>query len=260
MAEAKTVPEKPKPQQHRAFWPPAITILWVVAIYFAAQIVAAIGVSVYPAVRGWNEQQTKAWLGESVSQFVAMFFFGSAVIGMVWLLLKLKNKPLLFIGWQRLKLSDFLYALSGFGLYFLLYVVVALVAQVLSPSIDFEQQQQLGFEVTRAPLELTMVFVALVIVPPLAEEILMRGFLYSGLVTKWPKWIATLIVSVLFAVAHLQFGSGAPLLWVAAIDTFALSLVLVYLREKTGGLGAPILLHMLKNGIAFTLLFIIGTN
>jgi membrane protease YdiL (CAAX protease family) len=59
----------------------------------------------------------------------------------------------------------------------------------------------------------------------------------------------------LFGVAHLQFGSGAPLLWVAALDTFTLSIVLCYLREKTGSVWAGVFLHAIKNAIAFVALF-----
>jgi membrane protease YdiL (CAAX protease family) len=62
---------------------------------------------------------------------------------------------------------------------------------------------------------------------------------------------------LLFAAAHLQWGSGAPLLWVAAIDTFVLSMVLSTLREKTGSLWSAIGLHAIKNGVAFTLLFVL---
>jgi len=54
----------------------------------------------------------------------------------------------------------------------------------------------------------------------------------------------------------LQARSGQPLLWVAGIDTFILSLVLIYLREKTDSLYASIGLHMLKNTIAFLGLFV----
>ena len=39
------------------------------------------------------------------------------------------------------------------------------------------------------------------------------------------------------------------------LDTFILSLVLIYLREKTGGLWASITLHAFKNGVAFVALF-----
>jgi membrane protease YdiL (CAAX protease family) len=49
----------------------------------------------------------------------------------------------------------------------------------------------------------------------------------------------------------LQTGQGASLLWAAGVDTFVLSLVLVYLREKTGALYAGMLVHSLNNLIAF---------
>ena len=243
-----------------SFWPPSASILLTMAIYFFAQAVAGAVLLLYPMVRGWGSDRTELWLDGSVAQFWAHVLFGTAVVGFVWTLLKLQGKNLKSIGLKKFVWRDVLYALSGFGLYFLVYVLVAVIAQAISPNLNLEQEQQIGFTAVKTPLQLSMVFIALVIIPPLAEEILMRGFLYTSLLAKWHKWAATLVVSVLFAIAHLQFGSGAPLLWVAAIDTFALSLVLVYLREKTGGLGAPILLHGLKNSIAFTLLFIIGVN
>jgi membrane protease YdiL (CAAX protease family) len=40
-------------------------------------------------------------------------------------------------------------------------------------------------------------------------------------------------------------------MWAAAFDTFILSVVLVYLREKTGALYAGMLVHMLNNLLAF---------
>ncbi|MEJ0073120.1 MAG: CPBP family glutamic-type intramembrane protease [Candidatus Saccharibacteria bacterium] len=41
-----------------------------------------------------------------------------------------------------------------------------------------------------------------------------------------------------------------------AIDTFTLSVVLCYIREKTGTLWSGVLIHALKNGIAFLSLYI----
>ena len=60
--------------------------------------------------------------------------------------------------------------------------------------------------------------------------------------------------------AHLAEGGAAGPLWIGFIDTFILSLVLCYLRVKTGSLWAGITLHALKNGIAFVALFVIGTR
>jgi membrane protease YdiL (CAAX protease family) len=50
--------------------------------------------------------------------------------------------------------------------------------------------------------------------------------------------------------------AGASLQWNVAADTFALSLVLCTLRQITGNIWAGVLLHMIKNGIAYYFLFI----
>jgi membrane protease YdiL (CAAX protease family) len=59
------------------------------------------------------------------------------------------------------------------------------------------------------------------------------------------------VTSLLFGMAHLQSGENASLIWSAALDTFVLSLILVYLRETTGALYAGVLVHSLNNLIAF---------
>ena len=50
---------------------------------------------------------------------------------------------------------------------------------------------------------------------------------------------------------------GVPALqWAVTIDTFVLSLMLCALREYTGAIWAGVLLHAIKNGLAFYLLFV----
>ena len=131
---------------------------------------------------------------------------------------------------------------------------------IFLPGVNLEQEQQLGFDKETQGAALALIFIALVILPPLIEEIVMRGFLYTGIRQKLKIWQAALITSFVFCIAHLQLGEGAPPLYVAAIDTFFLSLFLVYLREKTGSLWAGIFTHGIKNGLAFTLLFILGVG
>jgi membrane protease YdiL (CAAX protease family) len=64
----------------------------------------------------------------------------------------------------------------------------------------------------------------------------------------------------LFASAHLDEGGSAGPLYVGAVDTFILSLSLIYLREKTNNLWASMTLHACKNGFAFVALFIISSR
>jgi hypothetical protein len=85
---------------------------------------------------------------------------------------------------------------------------------------------------------------------------MVRGFLYSSLKKALPVVWAVVLTSGIFAIAHLSGGGATGPLYIAALDTFVLSLVLIYLREKTGGLWASITLHAIKNGIAFMALFV----
>jgi membrane protease YdiL (CAAX protease family) len=81
-----------------------------------------------------------------------------------------------------------------------------------------------------------------------------RGYLYSGLRSKLKYLPALLITSLLFGAAHLS-ENDSGLLWSGALDTFLLSVVLVYLRENTGALYAGMLVHMANNVIAFSVHF-----
>lgn len=257
MSEHIATVEKPKgTTKLPAFWGPLQTILLTVAVYLTSQLVASLVILTVPTVFGLTGARLDVWLDGAMGQFFFIVLIEGLVLLLLQGLLHIKKRTFADVGLKWPNLKDVGWAILGFGVYFLLYLVIAGLAKLIFPELDFNQQQQVGFETATANGELILVFCSLVILPPLVEEILARGFLYTGLKSKWPTWAAVLVTSLMFAAAHLQFGSGAPLLWVAAIDTFTLSLVLIYLREKTGGLGAPIVLHMIKNFLAFLLLFV----
>ena len=67
------------------------------------------------------------------------------------------------------------------------------------------------------------------------------------------------MTSITFGLAHLWVGPDTPLQWAVAVDTFTLSLVMCAAREYTGAIWVPMMMHMMKNGIAFYFLFI-NTN
>jgi membrane protease YdiL (CAAX protease family) len=237
-------------------WGAPQAILVTVAIFFLSQVVAVALVSFYAGARHMTGQEATRWLDGSVAaQFALVAFVEAITIGLLYWFLRRYKTSFRDLGLVKPRLRDLGYALAGFGVYFPVYLVAILLAQTLT-HINVGQKQQLGFS-SASGGELILVFVSLVLLPPLVEEILVRGFLYGSLKKHWSKIQAVLVTSLLFALAHLQFGSGAPLLWTAALDTFILSLVLIYLRDKTGSLSASIMLHMLKNGLAFAALFLI---
>jgi membrane protease YdiL (CAAX protease family) len=242
-------------------WGPVAVVFLTVLIYFASQIVSGVLVSLYPFLRGWSGAATQAWLTNSViAQFFLILLVEAFTVGAVLFLLRMRQMKPKDIGLKKPRRVDVVYALAGFGIYFLIYAALFIAIRFLFPQINLEQKQELGFQTGEQGFHLVLIFISLVILPPIAEEIVCRGFLYTGLRSKLAFLPSAVITSVLFALAHLQFGSGAPLLWTAAIDTFVLSVVLVYLRERTGSLAAPMMLHMLKNFLAFALIFIFMMN
>ncbi|MCZ6901364.1 MAG: CPBP family intramembrane metalloprotease, partial [Rickettsia endosymbiont of Ixodes persulcatus] len=99
-------------------------------------------------------------------------------------------------------------------------------------------------------------FVMLVVLAPVGEELLFRGYLYGKLRKSAPIWLAVLATSLTFGLAHLWTGGEGPLQWAVAVDTFVLSLVMCSVREYTGAIWITIFMHMAKNGLAFYLLFV----
>lgn len=255
MIDSEKTPTNPVARRQFYRRDPLTSILAVIAVFFFSQLIAGILISLYPSLKSWTADESTTWLENSVyAQFAYILIAESLAI---WLVLKLLERAKIArtrIGLIRPQLRDAGRALLGYGIYFVAYIIIILVATQYSDLINVDQKQQIGFD-NAAGVGLIAVFLSLVILPPIAEEIMFRGFLFTSLRAKFRFRYAVIFTSILFGVAHLQFGSGAPLLWVAAIDTFVLSCVLCYLREKSGSLWPGILLHALKNGIAFVALF-----
>ncbi len=240
-------------------WSPFAAVVYAVAVYFFAQVAGSMIVILYPHLRGWDKARANHWLDHTVvAQFWYVLAAEALTFGAIWWFIRQRGAGLRTLGWRRPRFKDAVHMLAGFLVYFLLYAAALAVATQLFPSLNINQKQELGFDSASSANSLVLTFLSLVVLPPLVEETVFRGFVFGALRGKLKFVWATLLTSALFASAHLQFGSGQPLLWVAAIDTFTLSLVLCYLREKTNSLWPGILLHALKNALAFVTLFVIG--
>lgn len=236
---------------------PWVAVVVVIVAFLAASVITQQILQIYPVLRHWSVGQANSWFVNSVwAQFsYVLLAYGMLLSSIIWFL-RWRQVSLQAIGLKRPRWRDLGLALGMLPLYYAAYLVIVAVVKQLVPALNVDQKQQIGFSGAHGVLPLTVTFLSLAVIPPLVEETVMRGFLFSGLRAKLMLPWATIITSVLFALGHLQFGSGAPLLWIAALDTFTLSLFLIYLRQKTDSLWASILLHGLKNSLAFILIFI----
>jgi membrane protease YdiL (CAAX protease family) len=170
------------------------------------------------------------------------------IVGVPWLLWKSRTTKQ-ELGLTRLpSWMDILLAPAGLVIYFVLSATfISLFARLVS-EFDVSQIQNIPFTNLSQKYEYLLAFSTLVVLAPLAEETLFRGYLYGKLRKFTSIWMSMLVTSVLFGVVHGQFN--------VAIDVFALSIIACSLREITGNIWAGVLLHMMKNGIAFYVLFI----
>lgn len=179
---------------------------------------------------------------------ITYFLTIALVIGAPYLYDKRKPSWKL-IGLHRLPTwTDIGLAPASFVAYVLILTIVLSLVSSIFPAIDLEQVQDLGFKAFGSRLDNILAFITLVVVAPFAEEVLFRGYLYGKLKSYVPAIWAAIVTSLLFAAAHMQINVG--------IDVFVLSMILCGLRSLTGSIWSGILVHMIKNGIAYYMLFI----
>ena len=159
-----------------------------------------------------------------------------------------------WVTWTDIGLS-----IGGIVVYFILAAILLSIFSIF-PWFNAEQAQDIGFNTNLYGFERMLAFLTLVVVAPIAEELIFRGYLYGKMREKfsqvtseiWSVIISALLVSIVFGIVHMQ--------WNVGVNVFAMSLVACALREYTGTIYAGILLHMIKNGLAFYFLFVLGIN
>ncbi len=226
-------------------WGPLGSIVVSVLAYIASVVIMFVPFVIIQAVNRGQDIQTL--LNSSPWLNLALTGISSAtLLTVLWLFLKHRKSSFKELGFNKLKNSDIGWMVLGAIMYYAALIAMLSLAQLI-PGFDLEQTQEIGYQ-TANGWQLGLAFIGLVVLPPLAEEMLFRGFLYRGLAKKWPKLLAAIFASVLFAVVHFQ--------WNVGVDVFVLSMVMIFLYEKTKNLWVCVGLHALKNGVAFLALFV----
>ena len=248
IAATKKRAQKDKKYKKRAIaaWAIALTI-WTGAMFFLAQIAVSL-------VALFFIKQFNLAINENVAQTVIMAI--SYVVAIVLIILPpwyfMKSK----VGKDGLGLrglptwTDILLAPIGYIASMVATMAVLLVIQAFVPSFNLQETQDVGFrmESLYSNADKMVAFAALVILAPIAEELIFRGYLYGKLRTRLSAIPAIILVSVLFGFMHGQ--------WNVGIVVGVMGIFLCIARELTGTIYAGILMHMIRNGLAFYLLYI----
>ena len=104
------------------------------------------------------------------------------------------------------------------------------------------EQQQIISEFPRSEMGVGLFVLVAVVMAPLFEEIVFRGFLFRGFANSWGWVWGALASSAVFGLAHLQLDVFLPLA--------ALGFALAWAYRQTGSLWTCITMHGLFNLIA----------
>ncbi len=186
-----------------------------------------------------------------VISFVWQILFYLAIFAVIYAIASAMRRRLLKpheLGLAWPKWSELGFGVIGAVIYYIAAALVLALAQRLLTGVNWEQSQEIGLPSFLLGLNLLVSFLFLGVIVPFLEEITFRGLLFGRLRTKLGWILSATITSVIFALVHGQ--------WNVAIDVFVLSMISCGVRELTGNINASILIHMIKNTLAFYLLFV----
>jgi membrane protease YdiL (CAAX protease family) len=136
----------------------------------------------------------------------------------------------------------------GFGLMIVFFGLNLVYASLLSLfNLQVQPDITLVFKKTNFPLVLLL---GGAIIAPIVEEIFFRGFVFTGLRSRWNWRKATLVSAGLFALAHVLPTSLLPI--------FVLGLIFAFLYQSSGSIWPAILMHMLTNSLALSIAYAVS--
>ena len=211
---------------------------------------------VYILQLGLAQFKEVAQLGDIEYTILATFAMQGALIGVVLYLRK--KLPSLYgtpfnRGNAQSPISAVLYSFFTFIKFLPVIWGATIVAQgiLVTLGVEIDQQQPVKLllqTLEDEPLKFLALTFGAVILAPVAEEILFRGFLYRFFQTKMRTHFACFLNAGLFAAIHFNLASFVPLL--------ILGILFTRCYQSTGSLAAPIAFHAMFNAFNIVLILL----
>ncbi|MEN2666265.1 CPBP family intramembrane glutamic endopeptidase [Listeria aquatica] len=209
-------------------------------LYFILEFVGEILAMIPPIIQGLNADKSLDSIINGLQMNWYMNLTQAFALIILLFLLQISNMKLFsFRAFSRKTwLSFIVISLGTLVISNLLEILIT----YLNPS--FNTANQAGIEDMVSSASPLVVFVAVVILAPIAEEVVFRGLIMKIIFRKYPK-IGFLVSALLFTFAHIPTDILSFLLYFV----MAVGLCLVYYRTKR--IEASILLHFINNLIGY---------
>jgi len=164
-----------------------------------------------------------------------------ALLGFILWRTTARNIPISDFGLLTLQKKDLLYGIIFLSLFIILEEIYMLALGLEMPE---------GFITFMLSEPLILGIISVIIIAPIIEEFLFRGFLFSQLArTRLGGWGSVCLSSLLWTIIHFQY---EPLILMVL---FIFGIFLGYIRMAYNSLSLPIALHAVNNSFAFLMAY-----
>lgn len=229
-----------------AVWHPIVIFLG--ASFLAAIVVAIVGVTTnYIDVNDLDneDQLPRLILVTGVAQYAFIF------LGLKWLSRSRGTGDMRADFHLQVRASDWVAFFWGVGLLFAASIALGLILDVFGLEADTQEVVEAARQADDLAERLGFALI-IAVVAPILEEMLFRGALLDALKARTSTTRAVWWTGVIFGLVHAL--DPAAFLLVPAL--VALGVILGFVRERSGSLSKPILMHMGFNAVTATALFV----
>ena len=181
------------------------------------------------------------YLFQVLGEMAILFFIGRKIINTSWT----RALHIHLLSFYEM----FILPIGVYFIYISVFAGIMFLLQMLGfthiPGLD-GQGIDISEKIGNGTFGLILSFIIAVIIAPISEEIIFRGFIGQAFLSKWPALVAIPISSAIFAISHFQFSVIIPL--------FVIGIILGTLSYTQKSIIPGIVLHMINNASAFTIL------
>ena len=160
----------------------------------------------------------------------------TALLGFVLWRTTVRNIPISDFGLLTLQKKDLFYGIIFLSLFIILEEIYMLALGIEMPE---------GFITFMLSEPLILGIISVIIIAPIIEEFIFRGFLFSQLArTRLGGWGSVCLSSLLWTIIHFQYES------LILVVLFMFGIFLGYIRMAYNSLALPIALHAVNNSFA----------
>jgi membrane protease YdiL (CAAX protease family) len=219
-------------------------VAWFIVAWVGIQVVITVLLmAVAPGVPVIEQFLKGAQNGDIGASFALDLIDAGVGLGVIALYLRKYKVGWKALGWRRVNLwKAALYLAVVLVVFVVAANILLLIVSALVPGFNANQAQDNEF-IGAAKTHHNLALVALVLLPPVLEETIFRGFLFPAISKRTGVIWGAVLSSVIFGLAHMQANIG--------IYTFLLGLLLCFMYVRTKSIVPGIVLHMLNNYLAF---------